>query len=246
MKAFWWFREGEIAGMARPGFNSFRWFDLEFDEAVLMSWLGTHPSGSASLESFRHHLQTYAPRIFRFYELDNSSGASAIAIFESREGVGEVLARLKEKTKSVAHYAVEEQRVHFELCRTRLDWEIEFMKNNGIGSVVTLTERHHSSEVLQDHFDVHHIAIQDLGAPQVEQVAQLAEVVDEARQKATPLAVHCLAGIGRTSTMLIGAHILLGEKTEDLLNLVKRQNPAFVFTGEQADFIRALDSKVRS
>jgi hypothetical protein len=36
MKAFWWFKENSIAGMARPGFNSVRWFDLPFDEALLL------------------------------------------------------------------------------------------------------------------------------------------------------------------------------------------------------------------
>jgi hypothetical protein len=28
MKAFWWFKENEIAGMARPGINCTRWFDF--------------------------------------------------------------------------------------------------------------------------------------------------------------------------------------------------------------------------
>ncbi len=34
MKAFWWFKQDSIAGMARPGFNSVPWFDLP-SEALL-------------------------------------------------------------------------------------------------------------------------------------------------------------------------------------------------------------------
>ncbi|OYW07389.1 MAG: 50S ribosomal protein L13 [Acidobacteriia bacterium 12-62-4] len=39
----------------------------------------------------------------------------------------------------------------------------------------------------------------------------MAEIVTAANKNKEKLAVHCLAGIGRTSTMLIAAHILMGK-----------------------------------
>jgi len=33
MKALWWFKDNQIAGMARPGFNHSQWFDMPFDDA---------------------------------------------------------------------------------------------------------------------------------------------------------------------------------------------------------------------
>lgn len=65
MKAFWWFKENSIAGMARPGFNLVRLADLSFEESVLLGWLGQYSNGRAEMSTFHRHLNTYVPKICR-------------------------------------------------------------------------------------------------------------------------------------------------------------------------------------
>lgn len=243
MRAFWWFKKNSIAGMDRPGFNNVHWFDLPFDEAVLLGWLGQHSSGSHSLISFRNHLQTYAPRIFKFYGLDETSGAKVLEVFSDNEGVLKIFDQLSKSTKSFADFEIEENELKFSLCESRLHEEIEFLKQQGINNVISLTEHHHQKEILQNEFKVHHFSIEDLGAPKLEQVSELASVIRSALDKKETMAVHCLAGIGRTSTMLMASHIMLGENADELEQLLKKQNPTFSLVGSQGEFLRSLSNK---
>ena len=217
MKAFWWFKKNSIAGMGRPGFNAVHWFDLPFDEAVLLGWLGQHSSGTHSLASFRKHLQTYAPRIFKFYGLDDAAGAKVLEVFNENQGVLKVFEKLAHNTKNFRHFEIFENELKFSLSESRLQEEIRFLKSQSIDNIISLTEHHHQKDILQNDFKIHHFSIEDLGAPKLEQVSQLAEVIQKALGKNETMAVHCLAGIGRTSTMLM-LHILCWAKIPKNLN----------------------------
>ncbi len=240
MKAFWWFEADRIAGMARPGFNFVRWFDLSFEEAALLSWIGQYSCGSHDLAPFRTHLKHYVPRIFKFYQLSPEAGAQAIRVFDDVSGISQVLARLAERTSIFANCNVDSESVQIKVCQDRLETEIAFLKKQSIRQLVTLTERHHSKAILANHFQVHHIGIEDLNVPHLEQVQYLADVMTMARQNDEGLAVHCLAGIGRTSTMLIAAQLLMGETLETLQARIAIQNPSFVLAGPQGDFLRSI------
>ncbi len=240
MKAFWWFKENSIAGMARPGFNSVRWFDLPFDEAVLLGWLGQYSEGPAPLKGLEHHLQTYVPKIYKYHKLDEASGRQATQILKTHSGVLSVLQELNSRLHVVDLFHIENDHLHFTLSEEILNKEINFLKTNEIRNVITLTERHHQKDILGSHFSTHHISIVDLGAPNLDQAKHLAEIVTAANKNKEKLAVHCLAGIGRTSTMLIAAHILMGESLRDLEVLIAKQNPYFALSGPQADFLRTI------
>lgn len=243
MRAFWWFRENSVAGMARPGFNSFHFNDLNFEEAILLSWLGRYSSGSAEVESFRKHLQSYAPKTFSFYQLDTVTGPKSLEIFQTDKGVETVLDRLAERTKIFKTCTSEKGRIHFTLCDEKLEKDIRHLKNASIKKIITLTENHHWKDELAEHFETHHFGIEDLGAPELHQAERLATVIEEARSEGQAIAVHCLAGIGRTSTMIMAAHILLGESAAELERTLSRQNPAFKLTGSQEKFIQSLQTR---
>lgn len=240
MRAFWWFKDDSIAGMGRPGFNSIHWYDLPFDEAVVMGWIGQHSSGSISLSSFRDHLRSYAPKIFKFYKLDSESGTQAIRLLTDSSAMLNVVDRFAKRSRSLKLFDISNDHLHFETSEEQLDREATFLKNLGIQRIVSLTEHHHNKESLQNHFDLTHIGIEDLGAPQVDQAQKLAELIIEARARSEKLAVHCLAGIGRTSTMLIAAHLLMGEGFEALKTLIAKQNPSYGFSGPQGEFLNKL------
>lgn len=240
MKAFWWFRENSVAGMARPGFNSVRWVDLPFDEGILLGWIGAFPPGEAALDSFRVHLDTYAPKVLRFFRMGCEESRRALEVFRDPAGVEQVLARLNSRLGIFEGFEVGEKSVRFALDQKRVAWELEELRKRGVKRIVTLTEHHHGKEQLTGRFDAHHLAIEDLGAPTLEQVMEIARLIEHSRRKGEALAVHCLAGIGRTSTMIMAGHMLLGERFEDLHLEVQRRNPSFVLAGAQGEFIREL------
>jgi hypothetical protein len=242
MKSFWWFEENAIAGMARPGFNCTQWFELSFEEAVLVGWLGQFSSGSTSLAAFQNHVSTYGTKILRFYPLSEDEKSKALQVFEDRSNLKKILSRLAQRSQLLQEYDVSESHIHFQFNKARLDQEIEYLKGQGINRIISLTEAHHDKEALGAHFDTHHFSIGDLEPPRLEQVQQLSELIRAAKKNHEKIAVHCLAGIGRTSTMIIGAHLLMGEKLEPLKAQVARQNPTFVFAGKQAEFLQGLVS----
>lgn len=243
MKAFWWFEKDSIAGMARPGFNYFRWFDLPFEEASMLGWLGQHSSGKVDLESFRHHLGTYVPRIYHFHQLDHVSGPEAIKIFKTTDGVAQVLKSLNDRTQLLENFEISGDELQIKMNPKLLEQDIAFIKSQGITKVISLTEKQHSKDILQDHFSLHHIAIPDLGAPEVEQAHEITEILKEALTNKEKVVVHCLAGLGRTSTMILAAHVLMGKDFEELKAQIQRQNPSFGLTDIQTNFLKSLISK---
>lgn len=242
MKAFWWFEENALAGMARPGFNAVRWFDLPFDEAVLLGWIGRSSSGPLSLSSFRDNLRTYVPRIYKFHGVTEETYRQLVEDFEDSDVIVRALERLTARTYVLESHRIADDQIEIEFSRRRLTAEVDYLKEKGIRRIVTLTEDAHAHEILSESFSVRHIRIEDLHPPSADQALELAQILKTSRENREPVAVHCLAGIGRTSTMLAAAHVLLGEDLEDLLARLKQKNPSFVLSEAQLGFLRAMQN----
>lgn len=240
MRAFWWFEENEIAGMARPGFNCTPWFDFSFEEAILVGWLGQFSSGSTSRGDFHDHVRDYGTKVLKFYKLDAESAAQATSPLKTRPGLLDVLKRISERSQLLESYDVTDDHIHFEFSKKRLNWEIDYLKRQGIEKIVTLTEQYHDKALVGEHFEVHHFSITDMEPPRIEQVSKFAEIIRTSQASRKTLAVHCLAGIGRTSTMLMGAHLAMGQKLDELKIKIVRRNPSFNLTGSQGEFLKSL------
>lgn len=246
MNAFWWFKKKSLAGMARPGFNKTHWLTLPFAEAAVLGWLGQYSQGPLELEDFRQHLKTYVPLIHRFHGVSESELPHAVRIFDSNEGLHSILERVRERTDAYEYFRIENDRLYFKLNEARLHFELSQFKSHGVRHIVSLTEAHHLKDFLSPHFTLHHLAVKDLHPPSIEQVEELASLVRDTQKKSEGLAVHCMAGIGRTSTMLMSAHIWLGEGIEEVHALVKKGNPSFVLTEGQAAFVRSVAARSES
>lgn len=242
MKALWWFEENAIAGMARPGFNACQWFDLPMQEGVLLGWLGQFSEGPAPLAAFREHLNAYAPKVFPFFRVNAEEGAKAMRVFDTPAGLLSVAERLGERTKAFGDFSVRDDTLSFRVSSGQLAREVAQLKKLGVRRIVALTEHHHQKDTLAEHFMLDHFSIQDLHAPRPEHAVRFSEILLRARERGEIVAVHCLAGIGRTSTMLIAAHLILGESLESLKARIAKRNPTFVMMGSQAEFIHSIAS----
>jgi len=122
----------------------------------------------------------------------------------------------------------------------QLEAEIELLERHQVSVLISLIEAPFDHDMLSQRFTVHHVPIEDIAPPAPEQVYELAEHLRAALDSGRNIAVHCLAGVGRTTTMIIAAHLVLGYRLHALKAWIRRCNPHFLFRGSQASFLDAL------
>lgn len=239
MRAFWWFEENKIAGFARPGFNCTHWFDFPFDEGIVMTWIGQFNTGFHPISDFKRHLKAYTPKVKRFYNIQ-SPDSEIVKEYMNPERIKKSLIKACERTQMLSQFRVEADGVFVEFCSNRLAHEVQFLKQQGIKKIVSLTENHLNSEKLAGEFDLHHFSIVDMEAPYFNQAEELAQIIADMQTSSEAVGVHCMAGIGRTTTLLVAAHLILGHTMDEMKLHVKSKKPEFQFIGRQAEFLNQV------
>ena len=139
-----------------------------------------------------------------------------------REGFGE-------GGQAVDHFIRNEQAV--------LD-DLAFVKKQGIRNLVTLTERPMEPDHLESaEVMALHIPIEDMKAPSVDQLRKFVAHVDQCLGGGVPVAVHCLAGIGRTGTCLACYLVHCGAGAEEAIREVRDKRPESIENEEQEQAI---------
>ena len=94
-----------------------------------------------------------------------------------------------------------------------LEDDLQALRAHGVGALLTLTESPLPSGALERYGLVGlHLPVDDFHAPTTMQMLEALSFLDEARARGTPVAVHCLAGQGRTGTVL-AAYLIRGGLT---------------------------------
>jgi len=124
---------------------------------------------------------------------------------------------------------------------------LEYFREEGITAIVSLTERPFAPASYLDEFgfDYHHIPVADFGAPRMEQIEEFVAVVQRAKQEGGKVVVHCLAGRGRTGTMLACYFVSTGLSPEEALATVRALRPGSVETELQEDAVREYARRVQ-
>ncbi|XP_073493724.1 dual specificity protein phosphatase 23 [Phyllobates terribilis] len=88
------------------------------------------------------------------------------------------------------------------MAMPRLPAHYDYLYENGIRHLVTLTENKPLYLDTCPGITLHRIRIMDFCPPSLEQIKTFLKIVEDARAKREAVAVHCLHGYGRTGTML--------------------------------------------
>ena len=120
-----------------------------------------------------------------------------------------------------------------------MDYDLDLLKNVGVTTLITLTEQDFPQDALARHgLKNVHLPIADRKAPTPAEMDMLVGRMRELMDNGKVLAVHCLAGLGRTGTIL--AAYLVKEKgmsAQGALNQIRRFNRQFVQSDDQEDFL---------
>jgi atypical dual specificity phosphatase len=120
-----------------------------------------------------------------------------------------------------------------------IDYDLDLLKNVGVTTLITLTEQDFPQDALARHgLKNVHLPIADRKAPTPAEMDMLVARMRDLMDNGKVLAVHCLAGLGRTGTIL--AAYLVKEKgmsAHGALNQIRRFNRQFVQSDDQEDFL---------
>ena len=127
-----------------------------------------------------------------------------------------------------------------------LDADLAWLRGQGVGAVLSLTETPLTEGALERHGLVGlHLPIDDMRAPTPEQFAIALAFIDRQRGLGRRVAVHCLVGQGRTGSILAAYLIRGGLDAEGALRAVRAVCPGAVENPEQeralAEFARRRD-----
>jgi len=123
--------------------------------------------------------------------------------------------------------------------------DLEFLKDNGIEAVVSLTELPlHKTLIEEFGFEYKHIPVPDLASPTQEQIEEFVSFVNNLTASKKKIVVHCDAGIGRTGTMLACYLVNKGCSASWSISEVRKRRPGSIETTEQEDTILKYEERI--
>jgi protein-tyrosine phosphatase len=248
LKAFWWFIDDRVGGMGRPGFHQCHWYDLSLEEGLVFSWLGKQQQTALRLESLWRHLDMYGPKVALFYGLSYPEALGCLDCLRNKDVLLTVVDSMNAKANILQDVTWQQvgtcTSLHFLPNPQRLQHELALLKHHHVAVVISLLEQPLDQTALAAQFKVYYLAVGDVTPPSCEQVYTFANMLQKALSVGKKVATHCLAGVGRTTTMLLAAYLVQGYPWDALVSWVRTRNPYFQFKGSQATFLQALANDV--
>ena len=126
----------------------------------------------------------------------------------------------------------------------RLDNDLAWLRGQGIGAVLSLTETALAAGALARHdLASLHLPVADLTAPAPLQLRQALGFLDWQRAHGVPAVVHCLMGQGRTATVLAAHLIRGGLSADEALRELRAICPGAISSADQERALAAFAAR---
>ena len=123
--------------------------------------------------------------------------------------------------------------------------EVDWTKQEGVKSIVTIREEPLDDEWLDD-VNYLHVHSNDMGVPEFDDLVSSVDFIHERIGNNEPVMVHCLAGLGRTGTIL-ACYLIKYEKmsADDAKTKIRKQRSGSIQSYVQEEIIFRFEKFVR-
>jgi len=123
--------------------------------------------------------------------------------------------------------------------------EIDWVKQEGVKSIVTIREEPLEDEWIKD-VNYLHVHSNDMGIPEFSDLVNSVDFIHQRITNEEPVMVHCLAGLGRTGTILACYLIKYEEMTAgDAIEKVRQERHGSIQSFSQEERIFRFEKFVR-
>ncbi len=123
----------------------------------------------------------------------------------------------------------------------RLDADLAWLRAQGVGAVLSLTETPLATEALARYqLTALHLPVDDMTAPTPEQFERALTFIDQQRGQGRGVVVHCKMGQGRTGAVLAAYLIRGGTTAEGAVRELRAICPGAICAPEQERALRAF------
>ncbi len=116
--------------------------------------------------------------------------------------------------------------------------EPDVLEAAGVRAIVSLTETPADELVGEKRFDLLHLPVVDMSAPTNKQIEEFVGFVERKVAEGKSVGVHCMAGLGRTGTMIACLLVSRGLEADEAIGRVRLARPGSVQTESQEQAVR--------